>query len=73
MPFGSGGGAMTPDLGSLAALLVRVLREEKCGVEGAFIGTLHGEEGKRLIRITEISRGDCARDRAEFIEILWKG
>jgi hypothetical protein len=73
MPSGSGGGAGTPDLGSLAAFLVRVLRGEKCGAEGVFIGALRCKEGKRLIRIAEISHGDCARDGAEFIEILWKG
>jgi hypothetical protein len=52
---------------------VRVFGGEKCGAEGVFIGALHGEEGIRLIQITEISRGDCARDGAEFVEILWKG
>jgi hypothetical protein len=49
MPSGSGGGAATPDLGSLAVFLVRVLRGQKCGAEGVFIGALCGEEGKRLI------------------------
>jgi hypothetical protein len=73
MPSGSGGGAATSDLGSLAATLARVLRGEVCGIEGGFIGALCGKGGKRLIRIVEISHGDCTRDRVEFVEIPWKG
>jgi hypothetical protein len=73
MPSGSGGSAATSDLGSLAATLARVLRGEVCGTEGGFIGALRGKGGKRLIRIAEISRGDCARDGVDFIEIPWKG
>jgi hypothetical protein len=51
MPFGSGGGAATPDLGSLAVFSVRVLRGEVCGREGDFIAAWGRGNRNEIMRI----------------------
>jgi hypothetical protein len=51
MPSGSGGGATTLDLGSLAAFSVRVLRGEVCGREGDFIAAWGRGNRNKIVRI----------------------
>jgi hypothetical protein len=57
MPSGSGGGAVTSDLGSLAATLARVLRGEVCGIEGGFYRRIAWQRGQEI----DPNRGDFSR------------